>query len=53
VLIPLDTDDVDFHQPSVLPQGKGIVYAVHRRKATDTIEAQELQGLTRGTDRAE
>jgi serine/threonine-protein kinase len=31
-------DDVDFHDPWVLPQGKGLVYALHRKEGVDTIE---------------
>ena len=46
VLLPLDgKDDVDFHVPSVLPDGQTLIYAVHRREGVDTIEA--LSGGTR------
>jgi WD40 repeat protein len=39
VLIPLTAGaDVDFHQPFVLPNGRGLIYVVHRREGTDTIE---------------
>jgi serine/threonine-protein kinase len=40
VLIPLDgKDDVDFHDPFVLPDGQSLLYSVHRRQGVDTIEA--------------
>ena len=46
VLLPLDgKDDVDFHVPSVLPDGQTLIYAVHRQEGVDTIEA--LSGGTR------
>jgi dipeptidyl aminopeptidase/acylaminoacyl peptidase len=39
VLIPLLTgQDVDFHQPSVLPDGVSLVYAVHGLEGTTTFE---------------
>jgi hypothetical protein len=38
VLIPLGDGEVDFHQPAVLPGGRGFVYVVHRQQGTDTIE---------------
>jgi hypothetical protein len=39
VLIPLAPHaDVDFHQPSFLPDGRGVLYAVHRQEGVDTIE---------------
>ncbi len=39
VLIPLAEGEVDFHQPTALPGGRAILYAVHGRSGTDTIEA--------------
>ena len=39
VLIPLNgQDDVDFHDPFVLPDGRALLYSVHRRQGVDTIE---------------
>jgi eukaryotic-like serine/threonine-protein kinase len=39
VLIPLvEGQDVDFHQPSVLPDGVSLVYALHGRGGTATLE---------------
>ena len=39
VLIPLVAgQDVDFHQPSVLPDGASLVYALHGREGTTTFE---------------
>jgi Tol biopolymer transport system component len=39
VLLPLDpATDVDFHQPTVLPQGRGVLYTAHRREGADTLE---------------
>jgi hypothetical protein len=39
VLIPLvEGQDVDFHQPSVLPDGVSLVYALHGRDGTATLE---------------
>ena len=38
VLIPLADGEVDFHQPAVLPDGGGLLYAVHGRTGTNTIE---------------
>jgi Tol biopolymer transport system component len=39
VLIPLVPQaDVDFHQPFFLPDGRGVIYAVHRQEGVDTIE---------------
>jgi Tol biopolymer transport system component len=39
VLLALAGDgEVDFHQPIVLPDGRGLLYAVHRREGVDTFE---------------
>ena len=38
VLIPLAEGEVDFHDPAVLPDGRGLVYSVHGPTGTDTIE---------------
>jgi dipeptidyl aminopeptidase/acylaminoacyl peptidase len=39
VLIPLvPGQDVDFHQPTVLPDGVSLVYALHGREGTTTLE---------------
>jgi eukaryotic-like serine/threonine-protein kinase len=38
VLIPLAPGDIDFHQPTVLPDARSIVYALHGPGGTDTIE---------------
>jgi TolB protein len=38
VLIRLADGEVDFHQPAVLPDGGGLLYAVHGRTGTNTIE---------------
>ena len=40
VFIKLNAEgDVDFHQPSFLPDGQTIVYSLHRNEGVDTIEA--------------
>lgn len=39
VFIKLNEGDVDFHQPSFLPDGQTIVYSLHRNEGVDTIEA--------------
>ena len=31
-------NDVDFHDPWALPEGRGIVYTLHRKEGVDTIE---------------
>jgi len=39
VLLPLNgQDDVDFHNPFVLPDGESLLYSVHRVQGVDTIE---------------
>jgi len=39
VLLPLDgQDDVDFHDPFLLPDGESLLYSVHRVQGVDTIE---------------
>ncbi len=39
VLVPLQAkEEFDFHQPSVLPDGRSLIYAVHRTSGVDTIE---------------
>ncbi|HKQ60366.1 MAG TPA: protein kinase [Candidatus Polarisedimenticolaceae bacterium] len=38
VLIPLGKEELDFHEPSVLPDGRSLVYAVHRSVGVDTLE---------------
>lgn len=38
VFIKQNEDDVDFHQPSFLPDGQTIVYSLHRNEGVDTIE---------------
>jgi len=38
-LLPLNgQDDVDFHDPFVLPDGESLLYSVHRVQGVDTIE---------------
>jgi Tol biopolymer transport system component len=39
IFIKLNEGDVDFHQPSFLPDGQTIVYSLHRTEGVDTIEA--------------
>ena len=39
VFIKLNEGDVDFHQPSFLPDGQTTVYSLHRNEGVDTIEA--------------
>jgi serine/threonine-protein kinase len=40
VFIKLNAEgDVDFHEPSFLPDGQTIVYSLHRNEGVDTIEA--------------
>ena len=39
IFIKLNAGDVDFHQPSFLPDGQTIVYSLHRNEGVDTIEA--------------
>jgi len=40
IFIKLDPEaDVDFHQPSFLPDGHTIVYSLHRHQGVDTVEA--------------
>jgi len=40
LFIKLDPEaDVDFHQPSFLPDGHTIVYSLHRHQGVDTVEA--------------
>ena len=39
VFIKQNEGDVDFHQPSFLPDGQTIVYSLHRNEGVDTIEA--------------
>ena len=39
VFIKLNDNDVDFHNPSFLPDGETIVYSLHRHEGVDTIEA--------------
>jgi serine/threonine protein kinase len=40
VYLALDKDkgDVDFHDPSLLPDGRTLLYSVHRQQGVDTIE---------------
>jgi len=39
VLIPLQPrEELDFHDPSVLPDGRSLIYPVHRPTGVDTIE---------------
>jgi len=39
ILAPVLADETDFHEPSVLPGGRGIVYVVHRSpEGLDTLE---------------
>ena len=38
VLIPLGEGELDFHNPSLLPDGESFVYSVHRTQGVDTIE---------------
>ena len=37
VLLALSDDDVDFHMPSSLPDGKGLLFSVHRPAGVDRI----------------
>jgi len=39
IFIKLNEGDVDFHQPSFLPDGQTIVYSLHRTEGVDTLEA--------------
>ncbi len=39
ILLPLaEKGELDFHQPSVLPDGESLLYTVHRNAGVDTIE---------------
>jgi serine/threonine-protein kinase len=38
VLLPLQDGELDFHQPSALPDGSGLLYSVHRAEGVDTLE---------------
>jgi serine/threonine-protein kinase len=40
VYLALDTNkgDVDFHDPSLLPDGRTLLYSVHRQQGVDTLE---------------
>jgi Tol biopolymer transport system component len=38
ILLPDTTKETDFHEPGALPGDKGILYAVHTREGTNTIE---------------
>ena len=38
ILSPDPKEELDFHQPSALPDGRGLVYSVHRLRGVDTIE---------------
>jgi Tol biopolymer transport system component len=40
--VELDSETVDFHQPSALPEGRGAVFAVHRKGASyDTLAVSD------------
>jgi dipeptidyl aminopeptidase/acylaminoacyl peptidase len=38
IALPDDGSVIDFHQPTVLPGGRGLIYAVHGRGGTETLE---------------